>query len=177
MKRRKAPTDEMTISTIPKNRLSEYYSAAVGTPRKYWRILKSDPERYVRIFERFDSASENKAKYPPITWNWTAFIFNVTWMLYRKMYLQALFTTGLLLTPWVGTVTLVLIGLGADRLYHRQVRKLISKALVKAPRRETRAYILERGGVSDFIVFWSMFSVIVILAAAVTIAMIFAFNR
>jgi len=108
---------------------------------KYLMSLDENAQYYKKAFERLEKENKN-------TWNWAAFLLNVVWMLYRKMYLYAFMfqvvvvlfvlaccvflgmektTLGALL----GLVGIVVfpccLGYLGNRLYYRVVKKRVSE--------------------------------------------------
>lgn len=136
----------------------EFYKAAIG-PHKQ--------DYYLNKFARFD---RGEARW---SWNWPAFFVTLYWMIYRKMWLNAL---GYFALPYVIAVALAvagaasgsdsLIGVGyvlflaatfilppmyGDALYHRHCRKKIDAAKRNASYGDDRSRLMavaKSGGVS-----------------------------
>jgi Tfp pilus assembly protein PilE len=160
--------------------MDEYYKAAVGPKNQ---------DYYLNCFSGFD----NKGK-TGVTWNWPSFLVTFYWLLYRKMWLNALvyFFLPYLLVILFGIIAVVmgdssgvLIGTGyllylaaifilipmyANALYYRHCKKIISE--VRASSQDTQRQLGElsgKGGTSNivliFVLIFVFVAIIGILAA------------
>jgi len=132
------------MATAPDG-IEDLYRAAVGEKKA---------DFYVPRFVAFDQPGSSKA-----SWNWPAFFVTFPWMLYRRMYMEALLyfvalpialgilavivmltlgeTAGSVVQTLMGLVaTFVIVPMFANALYHRSVRKRIQKFLDTSPSRE-----------------------------------------
>src|SRR5574340_1091158 len=158
----------------------EYYRAVIGPKNQ---------DYYLRHFSRFDSDGRTGA-----TWNWPAFLVTFYWLLYRKMWLNALIYFFL---PYLVLILLAIIGVAAgdasglligagyllymagifiglpmyaNALYYRHCRKVI--AAVRATTHDTQRQLGEldgKGGTSSIVIILililSFVAVVGILAA------------
>jgi len=74
----------------------EYYKAVVGPKNQ---------DYYLRHFSRFDSEGKTS-----VTWNWPSFLVTFYWLLYRKMWLNALIYFFL---PYLALILLGIVGVAA----------------------------------------------------------------
>lgn len=137
-----------------------FYRAAIGPENAHY---------YLRHFAAFDA--KGKAG---ITWHWPAFFVTFYWLLYRKMWLQALlyfFLPYILLIPLavfaavvrsetgVGLAYLIWLGviifgppLYANALYYWHCRKMIAKARASSPHTQYQlGELASQGGTSNVI--------------------------
>lgn len=158
----------------------EYYKAIIGPKNQ---------DYYLRHFSRFDNDGKTST-----TWHWPAFLVTFYWLLYRKMWLNALIYfflpyLVLILLGIVGAVagdeSGVLAGIGyllyaaaifillpmqANAFYYKQCKKMISA--VRATSQDTQRQLGElsgRGGTSSIVIIliliFTFVAVIGILAA------------
>lgn len=158
----------------------EYYKAIIGPKNQ---------DYYLHHFSRFDSDGKTSA-----TWHWPAFLVTFYWLLYRKMWINALIYfflpyLVLILLGVVGAVagdtSGVLVGIGyllyaaaifillpmqANALYYKQCKKIISA--VRATSQDTQRQLGElsgKGGTSSIVIIiiliFTFVAVIGILAA------------
>lgn len=141
----------------------EYYRAVIGPKNQ---------DYYLRHFSRFDKDGKISA-----TWHWPSFLVTFYWLLYRKMWLNAViyFFLPYLVLILLGIVGVVagdssgmLIGMGyllyvaaiyillpmyANAIYYKQCRKTI--AAVRASAHDTQRQLGElsgRGGTSNVLI-------------------------
>lgn len=160
----------------------EYYKAVIGPKNQ---------DYYLRQFSRFDNDEKTSA-----TWHWPAFLVTFYWMLYRKMWLNALiyFFLPYLLLILLGIVGAVsgntsgmLVGAGyllyvaaifilmpmyANALYYKQCKKSISAA--RASSHDTQRQLGElsgKGGTSNvFIIIVLIFVFVAVIGILAAIA-------
>ncbi len=159
--------------------LDEYYKAVIGPKNQAY---------YLSQFSRFDREGIR------VSWNWPSFLMTFYWLLYRKMWLNALayflfpyvlafvFALFVVLTDsdpgtLVGSVYLaylaaifVLIPMYANALYYRHCKKRVSQA--RATSQDTQRQLGElaaRGGTSNvvliLILIFAFVAIVGILAA------------
>lgn len=75
------------------------------------KFVSKNIDYYASKFEKIKSTGSK------ITWNWAAFFFNVYWMLYRKMYVQAGISFLIYLICPIPFVVQIVIGLYANYMY------------------------------------------------------------
>ena len=85
--------DTVTLDTSPSKAMTLLYGAAIGP-------IGSD--YYLPIFERFEAAGHGT-----LSWNWSACLYNLNWMLFRGLWGAALVAAGAL-----AGAALVLVALG-----------------------------------------------------------------
>lgn len=161
----------------------QFYRAAIGPQNQ---------DYYLKKFWRFDQGGA------PVSWNWGAFFLTFYWLLYRKMWLNALLYFVL---PYVIIFTLAFVGtligfgestvgmayflmlaiifvcppLFGDALYHRHCRNKIAAAKANVGLKDEAdqlSAVAKSGGVSRIllIVFGILFSIMLIgIVAAIAI--------
>lgn len=118
--------------------------------------IKENTSYYFRKFNDMNSSGSLNS------WNWCAFLFCEAWMIYRKMYKEAIiitlislavtaFTLLFDLPPVFATTITVIIsvfaGLRGNSLYMHHVNNLVSKGTAMPPY-EKETFIKKSGGVS-----------------------------
>jgi hypothetical protein len=147
----------------------EYFEAIVG-PR--------NTGYYISKFEAFQGAS-GKSR---LSWNWPAFLFNVVWALYRKLYGSAILLFAIAFAASIldrfGSVTLsgltvlcvsIFFGLFANFLYFRKALKAAADAEVSFNDASAQLeYLRKKGGVHSWVP-WTVgsISLVGIIAAIV----------
>ena len=141
----------------------EYYKAIIGP---------KNPDYYLRHFSRFDDEGKARA-----TWHWPAFFVTFYWLLYRKMWLNALiyfFLPYIILIPFgvlgaaAGHASGGMLGLGylvylvvifillpmyANALYYRQCKKTISAVCSTSQNTQRQLGELSgKGGTSSMVI-------------------------
>ena len=160
--------------------MGEYYRAVIGPKNQ---------DYYLKCFSGFDNEGKTGA-----TWNWPSFLVTFYWLLYRKMWLNALvyFFLPYLLVILLGIAAVVtgdssgtLVGAGyllylaaifilmpmyANALYYKHCKKMISG--VRASSHDTQRQLGElsgKGGTSNivliFVLIFVFVAIIGILAA------------
>lgn len=77
---------------------------------------------YLHQFSKFTlSGTEN---FSP-TWNWSACGFTFVWMLYRKMYIQAVITFVIFCLPGINFIMHIVAGVVGNYLYYRHAKERI----------------------------------------------------
>lgn len=124
------------------------YELAVG---------KKSTSYYLEKFQLFDSLGRTSA-----SWNWSAFFFNSTWALYRKMYgtffitcalviLLPIFTSTNLIAPLL-VCSMAFYGLYGNTIYHRHISKLIAISHIRHKSDpSTFKFLEQKGGVNQWL--------------------------
>ncbi|WP_333651498.1 hypothetical protein [Lacrimispora sp.] len=103
------------------------------------------------------------------SWNWTVFLFPVYWLVYRKMYLEALLSgiisVCLMIIPGAGVLFHIFLGIYAESHYRKKGIKVIAETS-NMTESDAKQYISKRGGTSTSGVIIAVF-IVVLLAAAV----------
>ena len=113
---------------------------------------------YLNKFSKFRSAQGPRFE---LSWNWSAFLFDFLWFLYRKMYMfallyavgpfLALYLTGI---PTVGVVWKIMAAVSANYLYfwHAKdhIEKLKTQGLVDQASQEK--FLRDEGGVQSYVI-------------------------
>jgi hypothetical protein len=118
---------------------------------------------YLYQFSKFNSSGREIFK---PTWNWSCFGFTFIWMLYRKMYIQAVVTFVIFCLPGINIIMHILAGCVGNYLYYRHVRGRILE--IRATRSPGNIYpvLTEAGGVHR----WAF---LVAIAVGVILAILF----
>jgi len=97
---------------------------------------------YIAQFQRLDAGSSM------VSWNWSAFLFGIFWLLYRKMYLYALIAFAILCIPMVGALIFAIgCGILGNWLYKKKVEEELAMAATYPPATK-QAQLAERGGIT-----------------------------
>lgn len=134
-------------------------------PEEEWRtFIGPGADYYLNKFEKFSSADMERS---PVSWNWAAFFFGFVWMLYRKMYLWALVSFILALTPIAFPLLMVLWGLTGNFLYYRHGRKKIMEVRLVNFSGGPTPNLAKAGGVNRWVWFVGIFFVSLLLALGI----------
>lgn len=169
-----APTVDTT--PVPGDNL---YAACIGP---------KNTEYYLAHFETFESGGSR------VSWHWPAFFISSVWLLYRKMWLNALLywvalpivltvlsalieglagaeISGIFYYSSYLLITFVLVPMYANWLYFRHVQGKVDKLTASPPAGETPALALARvGGTSNVILAVLPFFLIAVLGILAAIA-------
>jgi hypothetical protein len=115
---------------------------------------------YLYQFSKFNVAG--KDKFCP-TWNWSTCGFTFIWMLYRKMYLQALITFFIFCIPGINIIMHIIAGAVGNYLYYRHVKARIIEIRANQTSLDLYKILQEVGGVHRWAV-WVALIVSIILA-------------
>ncbi|WP_457622140.1 DUF2628 domain-containing protein [Persephonella sp.] len=135
-------------------------------------FIGKNSEYYIDKFKKFE---EGKS----ISWNWSAFLFGVLWMFYRKMYVYGLIalavifiinvfiaalginqviSTGISLWLWIG------FGMFGNYIYYIFVKNKIKKIKENTRSDNILEILSKKGGVNRFVLyFFSAFAIIYLL--------------
>ena len=83
----------------------------------YAFIQQGYVEETVGYLRKFIKFAENPKK--KLSWNWAAFLFNISWFVYRRMPLYALIGFFVLLVPLASFI----VGALADKMYYSFLKK------------------------------------------------------
>jgi hypothetical protein len=125
----------------------------------------NNSEYYVRNFAKFTMTGTDT--FTP-TWNWSAFGFTFIWMLYRKMYVQALVTFVVFCVPGVNIILHVAVGVFANYLYYKHAKDKILEARPHFSPQALYPALNEIGGVHSW-------AITVGIAVAVILVVTFSF--
>lgn len=126
---------------------------------------------YQRMFQKSISGKNFSS------WNWSAFIFPVYWLFYRKMYKEAFILTILLPFSYftlIGAIPLhIIIGMFANSVYYSKGLSIIKNSL-NLQESDAKIYVEEHGGTSFKAVF---LAVLVMVSISVgTIMLLISFD-
>lgn len=136
---------EAEIVDVVIERPRPYDSPAADAREVRERLVGTKQEYYLPQFEKMETLNSFTS------WNWAAFIFGTSWMLYRKMYvfgiamcivnnLVAAMEVGILnLAIWIGS------GLLGNFLYMKDINNRVDKAMDMQPD-EREIYIQKNSG-------------------------------
>ena len=79
---------------------------------------------YLKKFSSFYADGRDKFAF---TWNWSAFLFTVVWLFYRKLYGWALVVFFLSIYPWFNILLWPVLGFTGNYLYYKNSKKKILK--------------------------------------------------
>jgi hypothetical protein len=99
-------------------------SATEVTEEDFSSFIGKNAETYVRKFGKFNGDGVDKFSW---TWHWPAFFFGFWWLLYRKLYLWALFAFLLLMIPYWFFLNSFIYGVIANYIYYKHVKKKITQ--------------------------------------------------
>jgi hypothetical protein len=110
---------------------------------------------YIYQFSKFTKSGTDK--FTP-TWNWSTCGFTFVWMLYRKMYIQALITFVIFCIPGINFVMHIVAGVVGNYLYFRHVKERIIEIRSGQSPQNFYPVLQEVGGVHK----WAIFVAIVV---------------
>lgn len=132
---------------------------------------------YQEHFARFDAHGGAW----DFTWNWSAFLFSVSWFCYRKLWGAAALVTGLSVaagvvqttSPMAGLALSVAVWIGAtgaaNWLYYRKVNAVLERATaLHTDARLRERWMEEAGGTS----FWGAFAATALILILCTVIMV-----
>lgn len=104
---------------------------------------------YGTVFRKFNIRGQET--FTP-TWNWSAFLFNFWWMLYRKLYLWSLLWLLLTFIPFFGLIFMIAAGISGNYLYYRHATSKIREAKSLQSPAQLPAVLTELGGVNGWVI-------------------------
>ena len=123
----------------PDNITTEELREFVGTNVNY----------YIQKFSYFTQTGTEKFC---ITWNWSTCGFTFIWMLYRKMYVQAVVTFIVFCIPGVNILLHIFAGAVGNYLYYRHVKeKILEIRAIQSPQ-SFYPVLQEAGGVHKWVI-------------------------
>ncbi len=118
-------SDLITKEKEPYDAASVYISVAEGdsiTDELAAFIVKNRAQ-YLAKFEKFNHEGIDRFA---VTWHWPAFLFNLWWFLYRKLYIWALIAFVALCIPVFNFISFILFGIVGNYLYYKHALKKIN---------------------------------------------------
>lgn len=104
---------------------------------------------YIQNFSKFTQSGTEKFC---LTWNWSTCGFTFIWMLYRKMYVQALFTFVVFCIPGINILLHIFVGVVGNYLYYRHVKeKILEIRAIQSPQ-GIFPVLQETGGVHQWVI-------------------------
>ncbi len=85
-------------------------------------FIDKEANKYLTKFSKFYVDGRDKFAF---TWNWSAFLFFVAWMAYRKIYGWALVLFFLSFVPFLNILLWPVVGLTGNYLYYKHTKKKI----------------------------------------------------
>ncbi|MBC8019429.1 MAG: DUF2628 domain-containing protein [Verrucomicrobia bacterium] len=122
---------------------------------------------YIQTFSKFTQSGTEKFC---LTWNWSTCGFTFIWMLYRKMYVQALFTFVVFCIPGINILLHIFAGVVGNYLYYRHVKEKILEIRATQPSQGIFPVLQEVGGVNKWVI-----SVAVIISVILALFIFFFF--
>ncbi len=132
-------------------------------------FIGKNSEKYLSKFTKFHQNGNDGFA---ATWNWSAFLVPFYWMLYRKLYLWALFVFVLGIIPIVNILSHIAFGVGGNFIYYKHARKKlreIDEARSYASEAQRAAAIARAGGVNKNILVILIAILIIAILAAIAI--------
>lgn len=120
---------------------------------------------YLYQFSKFTVSGTEK--FCP-TWNWSTCGFTFIWMLYRKMYIQALITFIVFCLPGINIIMHILAGVVGNYLYYRHVQGRIREIRSTRSPENIHPVLQELGGVHRW-------AILVAIAVSIILALLFIF--
>jgi hypothetical protein len=104
---------------------------------------------YLHQFSEFNITGNEKFC---VTWNWSCFGFTFLWMLYRKMYLLAVFTFIVFCIPGVNILLHIVAGVVGNYLYYGHVKQKILEIRAIPSQQNINLVFQELGGVHRWVI-------------------------
>lgn len=123
---------------------------------------------YIQQFSKFNITGREKFC---LTWNWSCFGFTFLWMLYRKMYLNAVLTFVIFCIPGVNIILHIAAGILGDYLYYSHVKQKIHEIRTIPAQQNINLVYQEVGGVHRWVI---TVGVIIMILLTVLIAAFFS---
>jgi Protein of unknown function (DUF2628). len=142
------PTNKPAAPFVEKpNAASAGQKQDASSSQMYSAFVQKNTQYYLPIFELFKTGV-TKTK-----WNWCAFLFSVSWLVYRKAYAPAavLYLLNLAsgLIPYIGTVIQIVlwigIGLYGNFIYWKKIETEIAEMKRQSPESQ-QMYAQQKGG-------------------------------
>ena len=150
----------------------EYGTTAISTD-EIRAFAGNNSEYYAHNFNKFTATG---TEYFVPTWNWSACGFTFTWMLYRKMYLQAAVTFFIFCIPGVNILLHIVAGSVGNYLYYKHARDKILETRPGLSPQGTLAALQQVGGVHGWaITVGIVFGVLLVIIFSLFFAAISSF--
>jgi hypothetical protein len=121
---------------------------------------------YLYQFSKFNLSGTDKFC---ATWNWSTCGFTFVWMLYRKMYFQAVITFFIFCVPGINIIMHIIAGIVGNYLYYRHAKERISEIRAIQPPQNFYPVLQEVGGVHR----WAIWVAIIVSIILAILAVIF----
>ena len=105
--------------------------------------------KYLAKFDKFNYEGVDRFA---VTWHWPAFLFNLWWLLYRKLYLWALIAFVVLCIPGLNLISSILFGIAGNYIYYKHAQKKIYALRAFDPSADISSELASIGGVNQ----WAM---------------------
>ena len=136
--------EEVKASVVPSDE-----SKIEVTEEDFSHFTGKNADKYLPKFKKFNVDGVDKFA---VTWHWPAVFFTFFWMLYRKLYLWALFVFVFLkITAYLALLAAIIFGMTANYIYYKHAkRKIIRYKTANAPADSSQSAIALRkiGGVN-----------------------------
>lgn len=99
------------------------------------------------------------------TWNWSAFGFTFLWMLYRKMYFQAVVTFVVFCMPGINILLHIAVGVLANYLYYIHLKEKIAAVRATCSSDDSYSALRLSGGTHGWVI-WAGVVFTIILGIA-----------
>lgn len=93
LNKRKKETDG-GINICPDRREKTFTFSPQINDEEFIAFIGKNADKYFRIFRKFNIDGKDKFR---ITWNWSAFFFTWFWLIYRRIFLAATFSIGIII--------------------------------------------------------------------------------
>ena len=123
---------------------------------------------YLYQFSKFNVSGTDK--FCP-TWNWSTCGFTFIWMLYRKMYLQAVITFFIFCVPGINIIMHIVAGAVGNYLYYRHVKVRIIEIRANQSPENVYPVLQEVGGVHRWAI---LVAIIISIILAILFILFFA---
>jgi hypothetical protein len=121
---------------------------------------------YIHQFSKFNISGTEKYT---LSWNWSSCGFTFVWMLYRKMYIQALITFVIFCIPGMNFIVHIVAGVAGNYIYYRHVKERIVEIKAIQSPLEFYPVLKEVGGVHK----WAVFVTIIVGIILVILVILF----
>jgi Tfp pilus assembly protein PilE len=142
------------------------------TEEDFAHFIGKKADKYLPKFRKFSSDGVDKFS---VTWHWPVFFFGFFWMLYRKLYLWALFAFAIgiisLQLSDLGLLIAIPWGMTGNYIYYKHAKKKILKLKTDQPSLDLslmETSLLKIGGVNR----WAAYIPIIIPIAGIWMAII-----
>ena len=85
-------------------------------------FIVEESNKYLTKFSKFYANGRDKFAF---TWNWSAFLFTILWMVYIKLYGWALAAYFLSFVPFINILLWPVVGVTGNYLYYKHAKKKI----------------------------------------------------